>query len=72
MLPKTMKNFFITGTGTHVGKTLISAILMLALNGRYWKPIQTGSSDLDQVKQLTKLSDDFFSIDLFAQSQFVP
>jgi dethiobiotin synthase len=34
---------FITGTDTNVGKTLLSALLVAALNRRYWKPIQTGA-----------------------------
>ena len=36
-------NFFITGTDTNVGKTLLSALLVAALDGIYWKPIQTGA-----------------------------
>jgi dethiobiotin synthetase len=39
-----MKPIFITGTGTDVGKTLISAIVTEALNADYWKPIQAGFS----------------------------
>ena len=34
---------FVTGTDTNVGKTLLSALLVAALNGIYWKPIQTGA-----------------------------
>ena len=37
-----MKPIFITGTGTDVGKTLISAIVVEALNADYWKPVQAG------------------------------
>jgi len=37
---------FVTGIGTDVGKTLVSAILVQALGRDYWKPIQAG--DLDQ------------------------
>lgn len=37
--------FFITGTDTGVGKTVISAMLCLALDAIYWKPIQTGSRE---------------------------
>jgi len=33
---------FITGTGTGVGKTLVSAIITEALQADYWKPIQAG------------------------------
>ena len=37
-----MKRYFITGIGTDVGKTLISAILVEVLQADYWKPIQSG------------------------------
>ncbi len=33
---------FITGTGTGIGKTVISAILVEALQADYWKPVQAG------------------------------
>ena len=36
-------SFFITGTDTNVGKTVLSALLCAALPARYWKPIQTGA-----------------------------
>ena len=37
-----MKPIFVTGIGTGVGKTFISAILARALEADYWKPIQAG------------------------------
>lgn len=37
--------YFITGTDTNVGKTVLSALLCAALPARYWKPIQTGASE---------------------------
>lgn len=37
-----MKPIIITGTDTGVGKTVVSAMLTLALEGYYWKPIQSG------------------------------
>src|SRR5260370_27507109 len=40
-----MKGFFITGTDTSVGKTVLSALLCAALDGCYWKPIQTGARE---------------------------
>jgi dethiobiotin synthase len=46
------QRFFITGTDTNVGKTVLSALLCAALPARYWKPIQTGSregTDREQV-----------------------
>jgi dethiobiotin synthetase len=36
---------FITGIGTGVGKTLVSAIVTEALQADYWKPVQAGFDD---------------------------
>lgn len=50
-----MNRFFITGIGTNVGKTVVSAILCEALQADYWKPIQCGTEegrDKDIVKKL--------------------
>ncbi|GAB6855420.1 dethiobiotin synthase [Asaia astilbis] len=41
------RGFFVTGTDTGIGKTLVSAILTKALNATYWKPFQTGLSEED-------------------------
>ena len=41
---KIMK-LFITGIGTDVGKTIVSAIITEALEADYWKPIQAGDLD---------------------------
>jgi dethiobiotin synthase len=38
-----MKGFFVTGTDTGIGKTVLSALLVAALDGIYWKPVQTGA-----------------------------
>jgi dethiobiotin synthetase len=44
------QQFFITGTDTGVGKTVLSALLCAALDAYYWKPIQTGAmEDTDRV-----------------------
>lgn len=40
-----MKGFFITGIGTDVGKTVVSAIVTEALKADYWKPVQCGNLD---------------------------
>jgi dethiobiotin synthetase len=37
-----MKRYFISGIGTGVGKTVMSALLCEALQADYWKPIQAG------------------------------
>jgi dethiobiotin synthetase len=40
-------NYFVTAIGTNSGKTLISSILVEALQADYYKPIQSGTEDLD-------------------------
>lgn len=40
-----MTGFFVTGTDTNVGKTVLSALLVAALDAVYWKPIQTGAGE---------------------------
>ena len=49
------KPLFITGIGTEVGKTIVSAVITEQLKADYWKPVQAGdlnNTDTDQVKQL--------------------
>lgn len=46
-----MAKYFVTGIGTGIGKTLMSAVLTEKLNADYWKPIQSG--DLDKSDSLT-------------------
>jgi dethiobiotin synthetase len=43
-----MSNIFITGIGTDVGKTVVSAIVTQALQADYWKPIQSGLEETDK------------------------
>lgn len=43
--------YFITGIGTGIGKTIVSAILTQKLQSDYWKPIQSG--DLEQSDSLS-------------------
>lgn len=48
-------NYFITGIGTNVGKTIVSAILTESLQADYWKPIQSGTNegkDSDTIRDL--------------------
>jgi len=40
-----MTGYFVTGTDTNVGKTVLSALLTAALDAVYWKPVQTGASE---------------------------
>ena len=38
--------YFVTGIGTGIGKTIVSAILTEKLNADYWKPIQSGDLEI--------------------------
>lgn len=40
------RGIFVTGTDTDVGKTVACAALVRALDGMYWKPVQSGTADL--------------------------
>lgn len=40
-----MPGFIVTGTDTNIGKTVVSAMLTLALSGIYYKPVQCGLDD---------------------------
>jgi dethiobiotin synthase len=48
--------FFITGTDTGVGKTMVSALLCAALDAIYWKPIQTGTREGTDRKAVMRLA----------------
>ncbi|MEO0788756.1 MAG: dethiobiotin synthase, partial [Bacteroidota bacterium] len=37
--------YFVSGIGTEVGKTVMSAILVKSLQADYWKPVQCGDLD---------------------------
>lgn len=55
------KAYFISGIGTEVGKTVVSAFLQLALEADYWKPVQAGDlefGDRDRVRSWTGLPAD--------------
>ncbi|WP_338874296.1 dethiobiotin synthase [Spirosoma sp. SC4-14] len=47
--------FIVAGIGTEIGKTVVSAILVEALQADYWKPVQSGAlddSDTETVRHL--------------------
>ena len=51
-----MKQYVISGIGTEVGKTVVSAIVSEALQATYWKPVQAGElndTDSHKVERLT-------------------
>lgn len=50
--------YIVTGTDTDVGKTVVSAGLVAALEANYWKPIQAGlaqTADSDTVAKLANI-----------------
>lgn len=61
-----MQGFFVTGTDTNVGKTIVSAWLVAKLEGLglapyYWKPVQAGTepeTDAATVKRLSELPEE--------------
>ncbi len=56
-----MSVFVVTGTDTDIGKTVFAAALAGALDGCYWKPVQSGlasSTDSERVRALSGLPAD--------------
>jgi dethiobiotin synthetase len=50
--------FFVTGTDTDVGKTLVSSWLLTHLDASYWKPVQAGvepETDSARVRRLAEV-----------------
>ncbi len=45
----------VTGCGTGVGKTVASAIITAAINGDYWKPVESGCKTDSDTKTVRKL-----------------
>ncbi|MCL6218795.1 dethiobiotin synthase [Zunongwangia pacifica] len=63
------QSYFITGIGTEVGKTMISAIVTQALEADYWKPIQAGDleySDTHKIQNLISNKKTKFHLNAFA------
>lgn len=66
------KSFIITGTDTGIGKTVFSAALVKALDGNYWKPIQSGIEgvvDTKTVQNLTGFPDERFLPESYVLTQ---
>ncbi|QHI37903.1 ATP-dependent dethiobiotin synthetase BioD 1 [Kordia antarctica] len=49
------KKIFVTGISTEVGKTIVSAILVEALQADYWKPVQAGELENSDSHKIEKL-----------------
>jgi dethiobiotin synthetase len=64
--------YIVTGTDTGIGKTTVAAMLVLALDALYWKPIQSGTddgTDSQRVHALTQLPGDRFLPERYVLSQ---
>ena len=64
-----MKTYFVTGISTDVGKTIVSAILVEALESDYFKPIQAGeleNCDTKKVQDLISNSESVFHPNSYA------
>jgi len=63
---------FITGIGTGIGKTIISAIVVEKLKADYWKPVQSGdldNSDTLKVKSLVSNTKTVFHPETYRLTQ---
>jgi len=50
-----VRKIFVTGIGTDVGKTVVSAILTEALEADYWKPVQAGDLEFSDSININSL-----------------
>ncbi|MGH6749692.1 MAG: dethiobiotin synthase, partial [Methyloceanibacter sp.] len=56
-----VNGFFVTGTDTDVGKTLVSSWLLTQIDASYWKPVQAGvtpETDSSVVRRLAEIDPD--------------
>jgi dethiobiotin synthetase len=56
-----VQGFFVTGTDTDVGKTVVAAWLVARLGASYWKPVQAGTepeTDSETVRRLAGVAPD--------------
>lgn len=69
-----MRKIFVTGIGTDVGKTVVSAVLTEALKADYWKPVQTGSffsTDTAKVQKWVSNSESKFHPEGYLLKQYM-
>jgi dethiobiotin synthetase len=62
MSTSTSSKYIITGIGTDVGKTVVSAIVAQALNATYWKPVQAGDLDNTDSMKVDQYTTDEVSV----------
>ncbi len=66
------QNLFVTGIGTGIGKTIVSAVLTEKLKADYWKPVQSGdldNSDTLKVKSLVSNDRSIFHPETYRLTQ---
>jgi dethiobiotin synthetase len=66
------KGYLVSGTDTGIGKTTVAAMLLLALDALYWKPLQSGTqdgTDRERVQALTHLPADRLLPERYVLSQ---
>jgi len=66
------KPIFVTGIGTGIGKTIVSAVLVEKLKADYWKPVQSGdleNSDTSMVRSLVSNNTTQFFEEAYRLSQ---
>ncbi|MEC4117516.1 dethiobiotin synthase [Myroides phaeus] len=51
------QQLFITGIGTEIGKTVVSAAFVQRFQADYWKPVQSGDLHLTDTEKVSKLVD---------------
>lgn len=56
------KKYVVTGIGTDVGKTVVSAIIAQALEANYWKPIQSGELDNSDSHKINRLTNNLVQV----------
>jgi dethiobiotin synthetase len=67
-----MTALVITGTDTGIGKTVVAAMLTLALDAVYWKPVQSGTidgTDTTTVAAITGLGPERFILESYLLTQ---
>ena len=67
-----MTALVVTGTDTGIGKTVVSAMLTLALEAVYWKPVQSGAAagtDAATVAAITGLGPERFVLERYLLTQ---
>ncbi|SCA54884.1 ATP-dependent dethiobiotin synthetase BioD [Candidatus Terasakiella magnetica] len=52
-----MTTYFVTGTDTDIGKTVVSALLTKQLDAFYWKPVQSGTNEAHDKEDVQRICD---------------